>query len=483
MRRSRFFSAGERVGVAVSGGPDSMLLLDFMRHFARETGFNLELVHFNHHLRGTESDDDEFFVREYARTHKLDCVVSGSDVARVARERRRNLEATARELRHAFFFSLLRQGTLHTVATAHTANDQAETVLLRLVRGSGTRGLGGIHPLLRAAGGSVVRPFLELTRAEVEAEVARRSLPFRLDSSNKDARFRRNRVRNDLLPLLEREFNPHCVRALAGFADRAREDESLLGELARYRALPFLVRDEGELKIPCARLLEFPPAIARRVLCRMLREASSRPGSGSAFAPSASCTKYEIEALLRLAGAGQSGKRLLLPGGLEARREFEWLIAGRAARSTERRSGTKGFTAAVAPPCAVEVPELGLRLHLETGEIAGADQAEPRYTTLDLLWLDTDCLGKKLILRSWQSGDRLTPVGGAKPVKLSDYFQRQRVPLGERRNWPVLVIGGTIAWARGIGPAAGFERDQPCRLRLSIREERTGAQPVSPRGG
>ncbi|HUI43544.1 MAG TPA: tRNA lysidine(34) synthetase TilS [Terriglobia bacterium] len=471
LRRARLFHAGERVGVAVSGGQDSMLLLAFMCEQARERGLQLAVVHFNHHLRGSESNEDERFVQEQARRLGLEYIGAGADVARRARERKRNLEATARDLRYAFFFSLLRQRQLDKIATAHTANDQAETVLLRLVRGAGTRGLGGIHPVLAAAPGSVVRPFLDLTRDEVEAEVARRGLAFRVDSSNQDPRLRRNRMRHQVLPLLEREFNPQVVRALAGFADRARDDEALLEGLARERALPFLVRDEAWLKIPCARLDEFPPALARRVLRRMVLEAPRTSGVKPAVASSAAVAYTGIEVLRRFAREQQSGKRLLLPGGVEARKEFEWLMVGRKPSSGGSEGRSEGFAYAVRPPAEIDIPELRLRLRFGLGDMRDAERAEPGYTILERVWLDPGCL-EAAILRNWRPGDRLRLAGSEKPVKLKDLFQRRRVPLRERRHWPLLECAGGIVWARGFGPSAGSKVTEACRVWLTVREER-----------
>src|SRR2546425_8313750 len=247
MTRSGLFRPGERVGVAVSGGGDSVLLLDFMTRFALKGGLKLAVVHFNHHLRGAESDADESFVRELAGARAIEFFGGGADVARAARETRGDVGATARHLRYKFFFGLVNQGSLDKVATAHTASDQAETVLLRLLRGAGTRGLGGIYPVLE---GSVVRPFLNLTRAEVQSELRARKLDFRLDSTNLDTRLARNKVRANLLPLLEKEFNPAVVRLLKDLATRARDDEAYLEQQARDRARPWRVRARAGGKKP-----------------------------------------------------------------------------------------------------------------------------------------------------------------------------------------------------------------------------------------
>jgi tRNA(Ile)-lysidine synthase len=225
MRSRAYFHPGQRVGVAVSGGPDSVLLLHFMEMLARELKFTLAVVHFNHQLRGPESDGDEAFVRGLATSLQIDYLRGQADVGRAARERRGNLEGVARELRYRYFSSLVDQGRLDLVATGHSANDQAETVLMRLLRGTGTRGLGGIYPQLAD---KVVRPFLGLTRAEVVQEIAARGIPYRVDSSNLNVRLLRNRVRMELLPLLAREYNPQIIALLNQFADRARDDEDFL---------------------------------------------------------------------------------------------------------------------------------------------------------------------------------------------------------------------------------------------------------------
>src|SRR5690348_7407614 len=216
VRRHNFFHAGDRVGVAVSGGPDSILLFTFMNQAARALGLSLAAVHFNHHIRGAESDADEQFVRGQARRLGVEFLRGEADVPRAARTSGRNLEATARDLRYRFFNSLIHQGRLDKVVTAHTASDQAETVLLRLLRGTGTKGLGGIFPVLD---GKIFRPFLGVTRCEVELEMNKRKLEFRVDSSNLNTKLRRNKVRTELLPLLQKEFNPEIIRLLKELAD------------------------------------------------------------------------------------------------------------------------------------------------------------------------------------------------------------------------------------------------------------------------
>lgn len=452
MRRGSLLRAGERVGVAVSGGADSVLLFLFMTQLARAMGLVITAVHFNHHLRGADADQDEEFVRALAARHEVEFLRGEADVARQARERRRNVEATARELRYRFFLSLISRGRLDKVATAHTANDQAETILLRLLRGTGTRGLGGIHPALE---GKIVRPFLTLTRAEIEAELAKRQLTFRTDASNRDARLRRNKVRMELLPWLAKEFNPEVVTLLADLAERSRGDEDFLEQQARERTSAWRVRENGEEKFPVRPLEEFPRAVARRVIRQMIQAAR-----GSLLG----ITHRHIEAVYRLATQGQSGRRLLLPGNLEARREFGWLVIGPQAKS----GADEAYSVVIVPPSEISLRPLGVNLRFK---IVAVETDGRAYNHGQGGCLDAGKLADSVILRNWRAGDRFQPSGGRKSLKLKELFRQHRVPAGLRRGWPILESGSEIVWVRGFPVARSVELTSETRLLLVISEE------------
>ncbi len=452
MRHDRMFRAGERVGIAVSGGPDSVLLLDFLSQFGGKAGLTLAVVHFNHHLRGEESEEDERFVRRLARDRKLPFFAGEAHVAERARERRRNLEATARELRYRFFFSLVSQGKLEKVATAHTASDQAETVLLRLLRGAGTRGLGGIYPTRE---GKIVRPFLSLTRAMVEQEVAARKLETRTDSSNLDPRFQRNKIRLELLPLIEQEYNPEIIRLLTQLAARARDDESFLEDQARERARPWRVREGASEKIPLQPLVEFHPAIARRVLRQTIQAVQ---GSLRGL------THQHVENVRRLAIEAQSGRKSSLPGGLEARKEFGWLILSPASAENRHRE----FSYRVTLPGIVRVPELGAVFEFK---IVQASSPGKRYNNKGDLTLKAEEMGAEVVLRNWRAGDRYQPAGSRRPEKLKELFRRSRIPASQRPTWPVIEGAGGILWVRGFPPAQTTPTRRQARQYVEIIEK------------
>jgi tRNA(Ile)-lysidine synthase len=450
-RRHPFVRAGERIAAAVSGGPDSVLMLDFLARMSGEVGFQLAVVHFNHHLRGAESDEDESFVRSLAERYGVPFFRGEARVAEEARKRRRNLEATARELRYRFFLSLIRQGKFDKVATAHTLDDQAETVLLHILRGTGTRGLGGIHHSLN---NKVFRPFLKLTRAEIEEEIRKRALPFCVDSTNLDTRFRRNRVRAELLPMLEREYNPELKRLLSELAARAREDESYLDHQARERAGAWRLREDGAEKISRSVLRNMPPTLARRVLRQMVSEVANK---------AAGITHRHTEALYRFAMESQSGKRLQLPQGLAARTEFDWLII-----SPEATKGKPSeYAYEVAVPCTISVREMGRSLRFK---IVGAEEADRGYNVLEWPKLDPLKLPARLVLRNWRQGDRYCPLGFQKSVKVKELFRRSRLPLINRAGWPVLDSEKGIICVRGFPATAWAAQKKDSREVLLIHE-------------
>ena len=451
LKRGRWFRAGERVGVAISGGPDSVLLLHFMRQFAREAGLTVAAVHFNHKLRGEESEDDERFVRDLAKELGIEFFCSAPDDNPAQTLKWRNLEAVARDARYKFFLTLVHRGRLDKVVTGHTASDQAESVLLRLLRGSGTRGLGGIYPSL---GGKILRPFLRLTRGEIIEELKSRHLGFRVDSTNRSLRFLRNRIRLELLPLLEREYNPEISTLLSELSGRARDDEEVLEQLARERSQPWLVREGTAEKIPIRALMEFPPALQRRVLRQMIQSVK-----GNVL----DVGHRQLEALRHLARDAQSDRRLVLPGHVEARKEFDWLTIRRESPSSDSR----GFSLPVTPPDEVSIPQLGLVLRFKLIETATLGKT---YNEVRMRGLDPQKLAGNLVVRNWKPGDRFCPSGSQKAHKLKELLARRKIPAGLRKFWPVLQCGNEIAWVRGFAPAVNMVAT-PTSKRILVVEE------------
>ncbi len=458
MRRLNLFHPGERIGIAVSGGGDSVLLFHFLHEFAQETGLAISLLHFNHRLRGAESESDEVFVRKLAESSGLPFVRQEADVATLARAERRNVEATGRGLRYGFWLSLVHKHMIDKVATAHTASDRAETVLLRLLRGTGSRGLAGIE---RVRDNVIVRPFLSLTRQEVRAELAARGYDYCSDSSNLDRRRARNRVRLELLPWIEREFNPGIVELLIEFGDRAQAEEAWLEKQTRALVAPHRSRnDHSDLEgprecVPCSALVSLPLALERRALRQIVADVTG----------GASVSHRHIERIRAFARESQSGRQLELPGIL-VRNEFGLLAL---LKRPQGSSIPAGYRHRVRPPCEIALPELGIVLEFK---ILACGQHVSGYNTNEGFSAkgpkegvrrsagtplpDPRRLRGELILRNWQDGDWVRIPGSRGPLKLKEVFRRARIPGSQRRLWPVLASGGEIVWVRGFSAVDGL---------------------------
>ncbi len=419
IERHRMFASGRRVGVAVSGGADSVCLLETLLELAPRWNLRLTVLHLDHGLRGEESREDARFAARLAARHGLPFELGEAHLAGPAGNGV-NLEEAAREARRGFFLEQLGRGAIDRVALGHTRSDQAETVLFRLLRGTGPRGLAAMAPL-RADG--IVRPLLCVSREEVREHLRARGIAWREDSSNLDPRFARNRIRHQLLPALAREWNPEFEAALARLAAVMRDEEDWWeNELGRL-APAFFSGSPPEVILDAARLTALHPAAARRLVRRAL-------DTVRAGAPPLGFEHVEqvLELALRPAGDG----RLMLPGA-DVMRSFDWI---RLAPPAPAGAGRPDYSVAVRAPGPVAIPGAGRTLLVEPEE-----KGQPLPAALEI--------------RNWRPGDAYQPTGRREPVKLKTLFQEARIPLWERRGWPVLSAGGRIVWAKRFGTAAG----------------------------
>jgi len=430
--RYNMAAAGSRIGVAVSGGADSIALLRLLVQLAPARRYELEVIHVNHKLRGAESDADAEFVRAVAAGFGLRCVEATAD----ARNSGGNVEAHARRLRYDCFARLMRENQLDRVAAGHTRSDQAETVLMRLLRGASPGGLRGIHPVTEAG---VIRPLLEVDREEVRAWLQRQGAVWREDSSNSDRRFLRNRIRLDLLPALERGWNPALSKLLAQTARLAFED-SVYWREQMDRLLPAVAElGSGEAVLKLDALAALPAAVRRR----LIREALGQVRGGL------DGIEFEHDdRLLDLAESRRGEGSVSLPGAL-ARRSFRLLRISRAGAATSE--ACPQFEIPFPVPGALGLPD-GLRL--------GADlvrrSRDSRYNTEDpgIDWKKVR--GSELFVRSWRPGDSYQPTGLEKVCKLKDLFEKARIPSWERAAWPMILCEGEIIWTERFGPAASW---------------------------
>jgi len=487
LMRPRWWRAGERLGVGVSGGADSVALLVLLLELQEALGVVLSVVHVNHKLRGSASDADEKLVAKLAAKHGLDFHVERVDVAAKAKREKANLEDAARRARYGYFARLVAEKKVDRVAVAHTADDQAETVLAHILRGTGLAGLGGIHPETEC----VVRPLLYARRAELRAYLRSKKQSWREDVTNRDTARMRARIRYKLLPLLEKEFQQGVVEHLATLAELAREDERFLDAIVAERYAAAVRKDSRGARIAIAEVIwpvekgDFSPedietreresvfsALSKRMLRRLI--AGTKLDEGQGGHRPAQITAQHISAVLELARRGESGKTLQLPGGLEVRRERDELVfccgpGGPRDKTTRPRERIEyqhqidfqdGATT-------VPVPEASCVFRLRV-----IDWPTNRGETKDSgTVLDRRRLCGPLVLRNWRPGDRLQPTGHQKAHKLARLFNEQHISRWARRGWPVLTSEGTLVWARTFGVAAGFAAGHETREGILIAEE------------
>ena len=451
---------GERLGVAVSGGADSVSLLHLLLELREELGCVLCVVHFNHKLRGRASQADEKFVAKLASKHGLEFFAAEENIAAITKRERGNLEDVARRARYAFFERLVQERRLDRIAVAHTADDQAETVLAHILRGTGLAGLGGIHP----TSGVVLRPLLEIRRADLRAYLRRKRQPWREDASNRDTHRMRARIRHKLMPLLEKKFQPAVVEHLCRLAEFAREDETYLEDQSALREKQFAQPEQNTMRLALPDFLREPRAIQTRLLRRIVERLKPRSGQLSAT---------HVEALLALAQHPDSGKSLQLPGGVEARRESQTLVFLPAAKNrpeSREKATPRDYTYEVdlrAGKAEVHVMELPCRLHLRVIDWP----REGRETNSTGAVLDRARLRVPLVLRNWGPGDSMQPLGHQKRHKLARLLNEIGVSRWEKKAWPVLTSCGQIAWVRGLGAAHEFAAGTETRAGVLIVED------------
>jgi tRNA(Ile)-lysidine synthase len=466
---------GQRIGVAVSGGADSVAQLLLLLELQQKLGIVLSVVHFNHKLRGRASDADEKFVASLAAGYKLFFYSDQEDISSKSRRERANLEDAARRARYAFFERLVAEGKLDRIAVAHTADDQAETVLAHIFRGTGLAGLGGIHPEL----GCVFRPLLKFRRAELRAYMRQHGQKWREDATNRDTKRTRARIRLKLMPVLERQFQPAVVEHLCRLADLAREDEAWLESSAELRLFLDGKEEKGEWRITLRDLTapqgqhdhsgvdqlwlrHAPQAMTKRIIRRLVKKV--KPNSGQ-------LSSAHVDAVLRLAQQPDSGKRLLLPGGVEVRRERDALVF-RAA--TEKSAGKKSPRPQNSSQIVnlsdhpIDVPLLEQSCCLRFTVIDWPP--EGRETNVIGAVLDRGRICLPLLVRNWQPGDSMKPLGHQKPHKLSRLLNELGVSRWEKESWPVVASGGKVAWTRGLPVSAEFAADSSTRKGVVITE-------------
>jgi len=454
--RRNLFPPGSRVLVAVSGGPDSVALLHLLYNLRQALGISLVVAHLDHNLRGEESTRDALHVAEMASQLDLPFSIGGRDVAAYRNSHSLSLEEAAREVRYDFLCEAAAESGAGVIATGHTRNDNTETILMHLIRGSGTLGLKGLQPKTcwKSGGKScqIVRPLLEISRGEIEAYCLQRGLATRLDSTNLSLSPLRNRIRLDLLPLLH-GYNPGIEKALLRLANIAGDELDFLSTERDQAWQEVATRDKNIIILDKAEFDRLHPALQRSLLRRSLEELA---GSLKDFEAG------HIEDMLAMLEK-PAGKQLVLPQGFSFTVEYGRYLLGKSPEElcpfpTVENSvclTVPGVTRAGKWKVTAEIIQGGT-----IGPDAGALTA----------YLDLDRTGEALLMRRRQPGDRFFPLGGGGQKKVKDFLIDARVPRLWRDNIPVITSGNDIAWLAGYRIDERFKVTENTRrvLRLAL---------------
>lgn len=435
----RTLSPAETVVVGVSGGVDSMALMNLLVRVNQSKGLGLQIhvAHLNHQTRRQESDGDAEFVAAQARALRVACTVEAADVPSRSREWSLSVELAARQCRYDFFERLCLKLGAHTVLLAHHADDNVETVMHRILRGTGVRGLGGIRAIRPIRDGSdifLVRPLLAIRRAELNAYVAAQQIPFRVDATNASTVYSRNRIRNDLLPLLREQFNPQVDEAISRLSEQARAIEAYLRETCTRMLESIIVeRNSRELVL-------HGPSLARRprvIQTQLIREVILRMGLGEG-----EITFAHLNSVADLLASEEGTKELHLPGGLRVSRRYSRLVFEPAAGQETSAPSEHEFVVPSKGTTALHA--FGMELQVETFAATEEMIAEHLRQRADRgqfcyeEWLDADEVHPPLLARARRPGDRFFPLGSPGMKKLSDFLIDEKIDARSREKLVIL---------------------------------------------
>jgi tRNA(Ile)-lysidine synthase len=454
MRAHRMVARGGRVLVALSGGPDSVALLHILRELEARGELTVAgVAHFNHRLRGDTADADERFCRELAAGLALPIEIGADDIRARAAAAHRSIEDAARIARYAFLETAADRLGAEAIAVGHSLDDQAETFLLRLIRGAGPRGLAGIRP----KAGRVIRPLIEVARKDLRAYAAERHLAFCDDETNADWKVPRNRIRHELLPFLER-YSPGVAAVLAREADIAREDEEFLSQVAIDLAPGIVLSTTRGIELNIELVADVHPTVASR----LVREALERAAPGRFFG------REHIRSVLGLMAAAE-GAAVSVPG-ITARREGPRLVLGGGVPEPFSNS----FRIPLSIPGEVALPGWSVSASASDG-VPGAGPGAGRNGAVAVA---AGGLKLPLAVRSRRRGDRFRPLGmGGQGRKLQDFLVDRKVSRNERDTLPLVVDSDDrIVWVVGQSIAEDFRVTAPSQGVILLKARRLGGE-------
>ncbi len=433
IKKYRMITPGDHVIVGVSGGADSVALLSVLHGLRKKWNITLTVAHLNHMLRGEAAKREACFVAQRAETMGIPCVAEERDVRGVKIKEGGSLQEAARIARYQFFLDVCRRRNAQKIALGHHADDQAETLLMWLIRGTSLKGLAGIPPLRDEI---IIRPLITVSRREIEAYLEEKGLTFIPDSSAGEQHYLRNRIRHQLIPLLQQEYNPRIVATLSRLSELLRgENEALelmVGEIAQKI---LIAQNEQEMRFSIDHLKQCREELWGRIIKNIVAQltGSSR---GIYF--------RHIEAVCNLAAGTGPEKTVQLPAGWSVVREYNQLIF------TGEKSRSISYCYVLdALPERITIEEIKKDICFAVEEVPGSPE-EVLIRQKDVDFLDYNTIQFPLTLRNYQPGDRFHPLGLRGSKKLKDFFIDNKIPRRERHTFPVLLSRQEIVWVGGL---------------------------------
>ncbi|NWF73995.1 MAG: tRNA lysidine(34) synthetase TilS [Nitrospirae bacterium] len=438
VRQQQLFQSGHHILVAVSGGPDSIALLSLLHRLANLWRLTLTVVHCNYGLRGAESDGDESFVSAFCQERHLPLVIHRPQLAK--RRQNSSLQASARKARYDFMRQLVHEVGADRIAVGHTANDQAETILMWMLRGAGMAGLAGM-PYVREE--RIIRPLLASTREEVLAYLTHEGLAYRQDSSNDKPLYHRNRIRRELLPIIT-QLAPAAVRVLQRQADLLREDEAYLETITTKLVRELVTQGpNGVQRLNRQAVIDLPVALQRRLVRAVLRTYEEEGNASSVRV---------VELVRRVLLKGRSGALLLLKQAIVSL--DEWSVQFGPVRGNHKEeAGSERRTSmcmVLSVPSSVYWARTNQQIDVQRVDRRDAEQGGV-VPSMERVFFDADRYSEPLVLRSWRAGDRFCPQGmRGKSKKLQDFFTDRKIARHRRESIPLLVAPEGILWVVGM---------------------------------
>ncbi|MGD2098268.1 MAG: tRNA lysidine(34) synthetase TilS [Desulfobacterales bacterium] len=442
LRAHSMIQIGDAVLVGVSGGPDSVALIHILHALAPTYGLKLAIAHLNHGLRQNASDSDQAFVTTLAEKFQIPLHMEKQDVYHYQKRRHLSVEEAARQVRYRFYHRSAAQYGYDKIALGHHADDNAEQVLMAMLRGSGPLGLGGIPPVRPD---HIIRPLINLRRSELLDYLACQNLDYVEDSSNRDLRFLRNKIRSCLIPELQAEYNPKCVESLNRMATILSAEEEWIDDhiLPIFKAAVVLA-DPDKIGLSLERLKQEPIAARRRLIRKALLQVKGNLRR---------ITFAHIEAVLKIIQQESADGTLDLPDNICVGRNQGCLLISRAQQKPRRTPGRHPFP--TVPEYSYQLPGVGEILIQEAGlqirfsEMPVEHVSDWRRTKRQIAFMDRDKLGFPLEIRNFRPGDRFSPLGTRGRQKLKKYFIDHKISRTERMKCPIVLSRKTIIWVAG----------------------------------